>query len=97
MDNEAPTPMRRAPRNILQRVGRRLEKFEESFGIQNPNTSHRSQTSFDDDYPSHHRQQSEDYDEQEDTVSLHSLHHPHSDSPRVAFHQGLCIFIFQNY
>jgi hypothetical protein len=40
MDDEAPKPMKKVHRNIFRKVGRKLEKFEQSLGVLSSNSSH---------------------------------------------------------
>jgi hypothetical protein len=91
MDSEAPKPMKKARRNILHKVGRKLEKFEQSFGIQTPTLSHGSGSSLSDLSSNRNYRDSQNNDEEEDTVSLQ--YNPHSESPKAVLSHTHSIFV----
>ncbi|CAF0784213.1 unnamed protein product [Adineta ricciae] len=83
MDNQAPKPMKKGHRNLLHKVGKKLEKFEQSLGLQSPNLSHGFASASDLSVHSH-RSDVNDADDQSDT---YSVQYEHSDaSPRAVLH-----------
>ena len=81
MDNQTPKPMRKVRRNLFEKVGRKLEKFEQSLNVPNRRAS---VMSLDDYAESDPHQQSE----QEDTVSLQYIAQRDSDTPKAVFRQN---------
>jgi hypothetical protein len=88
MDDEAPKPMKKVHRNIFRKVGRKLEKFEQSLGVLSSNSSH-SFGSSNDVSSNYDRTNSENNGEQDDTMSLQYL--PNSDSPKAILRHKQCI------
>ena len=83
MDNQTPKPMKRGHRNLLHKVGKKLEKFEQSLGLQSPNLSHGFASASDLSVHSH-RSDTNDADDRSDT---YSVQYENSDaSPRAVLH-----------
>ena len=83
MDNQPPKPMKKGHRNLLHKVGKKLEKFEQSLGLPSPSLSHGFASASE---LSVHSHQSDvnDGDDQSDT---YSVQYERSDSsPRAVFH-----------
>ena len=80
MDDELPKPMKKTHRNLLHKMGKKLEKFEQKLGVPSPNLSHGYVSTSD---LSSRSQRSEYDDEEHDTVSLQYHAHGHSDSPKA--------------
>ncbi|CAF0831405.1 unnamed protein product [Rotaria sordida] len=84
MANETPRPMKKFNRNIFHKVGKKLEKLEQSLVV-TPNLSSRSQLSLNDlssNYPS---QDSEHNEGRDDNVSILSVPHTHKTSAQAMF------------
>jgi hypothetical protein len=81
MDNETPKPMRRAHRNIFHKVGRQLEKFEQSLVASSPSASRGSVVSLNQLPDGYYRKGSEDNEEDGDTISLQYLPDHNSRNP----------------
>ena len=73
--------MRKVRRNLFHKVGRKLEKFEQSLTMPNQRGS---VVSLDDFAESDNRQ----YSEQEDSVSLQYIAQRDSDTPKAVFRQN---------
>lgn len=85
MDNQAPKPMKKVNRNIFHKVGRRLEKFEQSLVIPSPNLSHGFASSSDistNSYPDTPESKGDQYDSR----SLQNFSYTHTDSPKSIHH-----------
>ncbi len=81
MANETPKPMKKVPRNIFRKFGKKLEQ---NLGASNSNFYHdvESSTSSNDFSPDYHHSYSEYDQEQDDNISLQHLPHPYSESPK---------------
>jgi hypothetical protein len=91
MDSETPKPMKKAPRNILGKVGRRLEKFEKNLGLQTPTVFYSHDPSLNDLSSHSHHRDSQISEDQEDTASLQS------DSPKIIVrHQHGIVYYYKN-
>lgn len=78
MNQETPKPMRRARRDIFHRVGKSLEKLEQSFSQSSLHQSHDSLSSFNGSSRHDHSNPFE-----EDDVSFQSSHASSIESPTV--------------
>ncbi|CAF4460713.1 unnamed protein product, partial [Rotaria magnacalcarata] len=74
--------------NMVQQVGMRLEKLEQSLGIPSPGSSRSSQLSLSDTSSNSQWENAGDYDEEDDNISIQSVPYSHSNTPRVEFHQS---------
>ena len=96
MANETPKPMKKVHRNLLHKVGRKLEKFEQNLGLSTPTSSRAFDSSSSSDLSTNYRRSySEHNDEdQEDSTSLQYRSHSHSGSPQAILRHKHGEFVF---
>ncbi|CAF2552995.1 unnamed protein product [Rotaria sp. Silwood2] len=86
MANETPRPMKKVHSNIFRKVGKQLEKLEQSFVNASPSLSGHSQSQLNDVSSSDHLTHPKYSEEQDDNVSIQSLPHPRSKPPQAMLH-----------
>ncbi|CAF3573701.1 unnamed protein product [Adineta steineri] len=82
MEGETPKPMKKLHRNIFHKVGKKLEKFEQSLSVSSSHLHHGAGSSSDLSSNYHHTI-SENSEEQDDNISLQYTPQSHSDSPKA--------------
>ena len=90
MDIQTPKAMRRAPRNIFQKLSESLNKWEQNLNQSSPHLSIDSRSSF---HSASEDSHAEDYGNQEDSTSLQYSPNSPIESPEVVLshrHGSIC-------
>jgi hypothetical protein len=93
MDIQTPKVMRRAPRNIFQKLGESLNKWEQNLSQSSLNSSRDSQSSFHSVSETNHV---EDYQKQDDSISLQYYPNSTSESPKAILNHRHGIISLKN-